>query len=79
YFFSCSVSFFPELSHSVRMTLQYLLVERCMEHARFSSSSATSLDMLMPIVFVFFPIGFVAIVGSPVYLLKNLFLNECSK
>ena len=61
YFFSCNVSFLPDLSHSVRTTLQYLLVERCMELARSSSSFAISIDMLIPIVFVFLPIGFVAI------------------
>ena len=52
----------PDRSHSVRITLQYLLVERCMELARASSSSAMSFAMFMPIVFVFLPIGFVAII-----------------
>jgi hypothetical protein len=36
HYLSCSFSFFPPSIHSDRITLQYLLVDRCMEVARFS-------------------------------------------
>lgn len=45
-----------------------------MELARFSSSSAISFCMLMPIVLVFLPIGLVAICSSSLFV-KIRFFN----
>lgn len=61
--FNCS--FLPDLIHSPRMILQYAPVESCMDAARLSSSLAISIFMLMPMVFVPFPAGLVAIVYLP--------------
>jgi len=47
------------------MILQYLLFEICIEEARFSKSVAIFFDMLIPIVLVPFPMGFVAINNLP--------------
>ena len=47
--------------HPLQDTCPYLLLLMCMEVARFSKSSAIFLHILMPMVFVPLPIGFVAI------------------
>jgi orotidine-5'-phosphate decarboxylase len=60
-FFSASVSFLPDCIHCCRTILQYLLLEMCIEFARFSNSSAIAFAILMPMVLVPFPMGFVAI------------------
>lgn len=61
YAVSCNVNFLFDFSHSARITLQYLLVDMCIDLARISSSAAILFDMLIPMVLVPLPIAFVAI------------------
>ena len=60
--YSESVSLLPESIHCCRIILQYLLLEMCMELERFSSSFAIFSFMLIPIVFMPLPTGFVPII-----------------
>lgn len=72
--------------------MQYLLVDKCIEFARSSRSSDIFLLILMPIVFVSFPMGLVAI-STPFisdelkvnilinrqYMKKNFLIKKISK